>query len=244
MASEKIIFFDLGSNGPKNRAWSYNPWKTRFVLNYKGLDYETKWLEYPEIKPTIKPHIPVAEDDHYTIPAVKFPDGTYMMESFDIATRIEKEHPEPPLHLDAPIFDRLRPLTMGGQSAIRPIVMTQVYKRLLKESNWEYWKKTRFASIDMPIEQYEKEFASDDTPYKNAAPHFSKISELLHEDESGPFFMGKTVCYTDFVWGSVLLFYRRIGEDVFEKVLEATGDRDVHLKLLEGLKPWSERDDH
>jgi hypothetical protein len=26
----------------------------RLLLNYKGIDYETKWLEYPDIEPTLK----------------------------------------------------------------------------------------------------------------------------------------------------------------------------------------------
>jgi hypothetical protein len=26
----------------------------RLVLNYKGLDYQTTWLEYPEIEPMLK----------------------------------------------------------------------------------------------------------------------------------------------------------------------------------------------
>lgn len=27
-----------------------NPWKTRFLLNYKNLNYKTEWTEYPDLR--------------------------------------------------------------------------------------------------------------------------------------------------------------------------------------------------
>lgn len=66
----QIILFDLPS---KDRcAWSLNPWKSksrdflsnmkyqayqflaRLALNFKGIDYKTEWLEYPDIAAKFK----------------------------------------------------------------------------------------------------------------------------------------------------------------------------------------------
>lgn len=65
----KIVLYDLPSK--KGVAWSFNPWRSmqcslylhknqrlsliaRMILNFKGLDYETQWVEYPDIAPTMK----------------------------------------------------------------------------------------------------------------------------------------------------------------------------------------------
>lgn len=69
MASEQIVLFDLASRPPRS-TWSLNPWKSdtppldqntqadkltaRLLLNYKGLNYRTEWLEYPEIQPRLQ----------------------------------------------------------------------------------------------------------------------------------------------------------------------------------------------
>jgi hypothetical protein len=41
----------------------------------------------------------------------------------------------------------------------------------------------------------------------------------------------------------MLLFVKLQGEDVWEKWLEKSGDREAHERLLEGLAPWTKRND-
>ena len=48
MSNNEIILYDLPSKDPC-KSWSLNPWKTRLVLNYKGLPYKTEWTEYPDL---------------------------------------------------------------------------------------------------------------------------------------------------------------------------------------------------
>ncbi|KAI0014877.1 hypothetical protein F4780DRAFT_151175 [Xylariomycetidae sp. FL0641] len=55
MATDEIVLFDLASK-PPCRTWSYNPWKARFVINFKGLKYKTEWLQYPDLKPRLAAH--------------------------------------------------------------------------------------------------------------------------------------------------------------------------------------------
>ncbi|KAI1352010.1 putative glutathione S-transferase [Xylaria sp. FL0043] len=243
MAPSKIVLFDLASSGPKNRTWNLNPWKTRFVLNYKGLDYETEWLEYPEIKPRLQEHLPKGIEK-YTIPTAIMPDGTYIMDSWKIAQAIERDHPLPSLHLDSPLREKVEGHMLTGREALKPIYVPNVMKRLLKECNHAYWRETRSKVVGMPLDEYEKKYSGSDKPYKDAAPHFQAVTAILKENTGGPFFMGSTISYTDFIWAAFLIFCRRIGDDMFQSVLEATGDRDAHLKLLEVLEPWSARDDH
>jgi hypothetical protein len=41
----------------------------------------------------------------------------------------------------------------------------------------------------------------------------------------------------------MLLFVKLQGEDVWEKWLEKSGDQEAHERLLEGLAPWTKRND-
>lgn len=51
--SGSLVLFDLPSKD-RCHCWSLNPWKTRLLFNYKGLDYTTEWVEYPDIKSTFE----------------------------------------------------------------------------------------------------------------------------------------------------------------------------------------------
>jgi len=97
----QIILFDLPSKD-RCACWSYNPWKIRLALNFKGIDYKTEWLEYPDIAAKFKSFgiPPNKKGAEYTIPAVRLADGTYLMDSLQIAGALEMVYPTPSLHLD------------------------------------------------------------------------------------------------------------------------------------------------
>ncbi|RYC54216.1 hypothetical protein CHU98_g11996 [Xylaria longipes] len=228
MAASKIVLFDLGSSGPKNKSWNLNAWKSR-------------QLEYPNIRPRLQEHFPEGTK-LYTIPTAIMPDGTYIMDSWNIANAIEKDHPSPNLHLDSPLREKVEGHLIDGRAALKPIYVPNVMRRLLKECNHAYWHETRSKIVGMPLDQFEKEHGGDGKPYKAAAPHFQAVTAILKEDPEGPYFMGSTISYTDFIWAGFLIFCRRIGDDVFQSVLEATGDGAVHLKLLVALELTASRE--
>ncbi|KAI1424488.1 putative glutathione S-transferase [Xylaria sp. FL1777] len=243
MAASKIVLFDIPSKEPIH-AWSLNTWRTRLVLNYKGLDYETEWLEYPEIRPRLQPHFPDKNKDDLTVPTVIMPDGTYIMDSLAIAQELEKQHPSPSLHLDSPLpkkyTEHLKP---AFNEALIPVFVLGVPNRLLKEVNHAYWHESRSAWCGMPLEQFVQENSAEKA-YEAAAPHLRNITAMLKENDKGPFFMGDTISYVDFIHAGFLVMFRRLGDDIFQPLLEATGDPELHLKFLEALKPWIKRDDH
>ncbi|KAI0097882.1 putative glutathione S-transferase [Nemania sp. FL0031] len=240
MASSKIVFFDLPSKDPIH-AWSLNTWKTRLILNYKGIDYETEWLEYPEIKPRLQPHFP--DNEEFTVPTVKMPDGTYIMDSLVIARELEKQYPSPDLQIDSPLrqkyMDELSK-TFGG---LRPEYILRVPNILLNEVNHDYWHRTRSEYVGMPLEKFVEE-GSGEQAFQKAAPFLQNMTAMLKENDKGVFFLGDTISYVDFCHAGFLVMFRRLGDDIFNKVLEATGDPEVHLKFLEGLEPWIKRDNY
>ncbi|KAH6657020.1 putative glutathione S-transferase [Truncatella angustata] len=246
MSAEPIILYDLPSQAPC-KCWSLNPWKTRLLLNFKGLDYKTEWVEYPDIKPKFQDHIPLADDvGIYTIPTVRTTDGTYIMDSLKIAEYIEEKYPTPSIHLDSPyvkkVVDQISASFQFGKG-VRGIFFPLVPERLLNPRSAEFWYETRAKIIGKPLSEITEDERGDKA-WEYATEPVKEITRLLRENSEGPFFEGNTVTYADFYWAGYLLFWKRIGDDTFQKLLSISGDGDVHLKLLEAVKPWSERDDH
>lgn len=238
MASDQnIILFDLASRDD-NKCWSLNPWKTRFLLNFKGLDYTTQFLEYPDLKKVLSPHITA---DLYTSPTIKYPDGQYIMDSRVIADFIEKKHPEPPVYLDSPYLKKVEDIMPKVQAAVRGHWMANIPRNVLNEASNVYWIPTREERLGMTLDELEKTEGQD---WEKAKPLLHQVTGWLKENNDGPFFLGKTVSYADFQWGGFLVFIRRSDQNKFQELLQATGDPSVHLGLVEALEPWSKRDNY
>lgn len=235
----KIILFDLASKDG-NKCWSLNPWKTRFVLNFKKLDYTTEFLEYPDLKTRLSPLLPGS--DPYTSPTIAYADGRCIADSRVIAAVLDQDHPSPPLHLDSDHLQKLEKLMADLMPAVRGNYIPQIPLRLLNEASVPFWYRTREEKFGMKLDALE-EAEGGEKGWARAAPLLREVTGLLKEKE-GPFFMGDTVSYADFVWAGFLIFFHRVGDDKFAGMLEATGDEQVHRSLLEAVEPWSRRDDH
>jgi len=234
----KITLFDLPSKGCVS--WSYNPWKVRLALNYKNLDYETTWLEYPDVEPTLKPCVePNSPPSRpFTIPTVRLDSGEYVMGSKAIATRLEKDHPFPPLHLDSPILGQVEQLLPKILEPIRAIWTPKVLEILLERSA-EYFERTRAESLGKPIQEFAKTNGGEEA-WIEALPGLKELGALI-EEENGPFVMGKNPSYADFMIVGMLRFFKVIDESIYERV---TQTEPKCSKLYEACSQWLERDSH
>ncbi|KAL0475599.1 hypothetical protein QR685DRAFT_513177 [Neurospora intermedia] len=244
---QQITFFDIPSKD--GRTWTLNPWKTRFALNYKSLPYHTQWLEYPDIRPTLSPHLPPAAPEpstsSYTIPAIRFPDGTYMMDSKSIAVALEERYPAPQypsLHLDTPALAKLESLMPGMMGKLAGVFVPGAVKNILGPKSQPYFISTREAEFGMSIDELQKTQGGVQA-YEKIREELQEATALLKQNAArGPFFEGDKVSYADFVWAGFLLFMKYADAEGFDKLLEATGDKEANERLLEGVKPWA-RDD-
>jgi glutathione S-transferase len=171
------------------------------------------------------------------------PNGEWIMNSYKIADALEAAFPEPSLHLDSPYLPRVRKAMVNGFTQIHGVYIPLVPVKILNPASVPYFVETRSKEEGMSLEQFAKEHGGPKA-WEKAEPWMREATALLKEDPTGPFFMGKTVSYADFIWASMLIFLPRLGDDVFEAFLKASGDGEVHLAFLEGLKLWSVRDDH
>lgn len=160
------------------------------------------------------------------------------MDSYKIADIIEEKHPEPRVLLNTPVQLRFRKLLIDFMGKLTPIYVPGVAQRLLGDESLEYFHATRQKDVGMPLDEYQKKHSPG--AFERAEPFAREITALLNE-KSGPYFLGDTLSYTDFIWAAILLFWKTLGDDTFQEVLKITGDAAVHTRLLDALSPWTER---
>jgi glutathione S-transferase len=156
------------------------------------------------------------------------------MDSYKIADALEERYPSPSLHLNSDMQKRVVPQVIAIMGAIYSTAAPLIQSRLLNPPSQAFWDVTRkelFAIGPDP-----KGWEKTELPSK-------EVTRLLKEKE-GPWFNGEEFAYVDIIWIAFLIFFQRIGDDVWEKFLEGTGDREAHLALLESARKWTERDSY
>ena len=164
----------------------------RLVLNFKGIDYQTKWLEYPDVEPTISSLglPPNPEATPYTVPTVRLPNGEYVMDSRKIVEKLEQLHPSPPVHLDSPYLSKIGELWPKAIAPLRGCLMPKVPRALLNEASADYFYRTREQRFGMPLDQLEEKHGGDGA-WEEARPAIEEVGKLLKAEE-GPFILGNT----------------------------------------------------
>ncbi|EHK20854.1 uncharacterized protein TRIVIDRAFT_77999 [Trichoderma virens Gv29-8] len=240
MSSSTYTLFDIPTKAPQV-CWSMNIWRTRLLLNYKGLDYKTEWVEYPDIGPRLIQHVPPNErGPKFTLPAIQMPDDSYVMDSYKIADIIEEKYPEPKVLLNTPVQARFRNSMIKFMEELTPIYVPGVAQKILGEESLDFFHTTRQEDVGMPLYDYGKQ--NSPGAFERAEPFAREITALLNET-SGPYFLGDTVSYADFMWAGILLFFKCLGTEEYQQVLKGTGDAAAHTRFLDALSPWTEKND-
>ena len=219
-------------------------------------------VEYPEIKPRLEGQYvflqplsspysdlplsitPPWKEPIYTVPTVRFPDGTYVMDSRRIAEAINERYPTPAIQMESKYYTWLEKNYSALMTDLQGVYMPLIPARLLNEASVPYWHETRSENVGMPLDQLAKERGGD-VAWGLVEPLLKEVAGMLKENGDGPFFLGKEVSYADFWWAGFLLFVKEIGEDLWEELMRRSGENaKAHEELLEAVRPWSERNDH
>ncbi|CAE6500587.1 unnamed protein product [Rhizoctonia solani] len=99
-----IVFYDLAdANGTH---WSFNTYKARLSLNFKGIPYRVEYISFPEIESRMAElgvH-PISDTfPRYTLPVIADPSSgpddtpTYVSDSFKIAIYLDEHYPSRPI---------------------------------------------------------------------------------------------------------------------------------------------------
>jgi hypothetical protein len=166
------------------------------------------------------------------------------MDSHKIALYIESAYPSlPPLRISTdPNLAEIEDLALKTLLTTAPDFLLKNAIAYLGGPSLEYYRATRKGWFNgRDLEQVAAEDGGAKV-YEKARPMVNRVTEMLQRDESGPFFSGKEVSYSDFVWCALLKMFE--GSDGPTLKMLIGSDGDCHLRLLEACRPWMERDDH
>ncbi|KJA20281.1 hypothetical protein HYPSUDRAFT_142565 [Hypholoma sublateritium FD-334 SS-4] len=245
-----IIFYDLTSALPE-KVWSPNTWKVRYCLNYKALPYKTEWVEFPDIEAHCKklgiPPTSVEADGTpaYTLPALHDPaTGTYIADSLLIAEYLEKTYPTPSIfpHGTAAfqaLFDgALRKAALGP---LWPFIIPAVHTRLAPASA-AYFRTTREPIFGKALEEVTPTGAEGVAQWAAFEAGLDTVDKW-YAKSGGPFIMGDTTSWADFIVGSWLIWLRTIwgeGSQQWKDVASWHGGR--WAKVLGDLEEYQKVD--
>lgn len=215
-----IVLYDLAD--AKGSSWSFNPYKTRLSLNFKGLPYRVEYISFPNVEPRLKElGVSPASDTfpYYTLPVIADPSSdpngkpTYVSDSFKIAVYLDEKYPSPKYPAIFP----------SGTQAIQSLLVSQYFStiagglvssllrdlpRILDPASAEYFHRTRTAWINanlLSVEETSKR-------WQEVREKFETIGK-----PSGPssgaeqFIMGSQPSFVDFALGGFFHFVERVG---------------------------------
>ncbi|KIO34683.1 hypothetical protein M407DRAFT_16645 [Tulasnella calospora MUT 4182] len=223
--SNPIILYDIPAS-TELKAWAINIWKTRLLLNLKGLPYRTEWVSYPDIQPTFEKlgikHTSLKTDGsgrpHYTCPAIidpTSPEPTKLSDSTPIALYIEETYPNvgPKVFPDASKDAQLEFIDTVVWDIIHPIssLVTAQVPAILDPRGSEYFYRERSALRGKPLETVclagsdERKQAWEDL--KRGLDAIAKIYDRNVEGK-GEYFAGSDITYADIYLAAIFLWAR------------------------------------
>ncbi|KIM41190.1 hypothetical protein M413DRAFT_445891 [Hebeloma cylindrosporum] len=197
-----IIFYDIPCTLPNN-SWSPNTLKTRYTLNFKGIPYETVWVEYPDIEPLCKklgiPPTSKKEDgnEHYTLPAIHDPStGAYLSDSILIAEYLEKTYPDTPQvfpHHTIALQATFAEAFWDSIGIARDFIIPAAYTRLNPRSQ-EYFRRTK--SFGKSIEDRTPKGEDAIAKWEQFRGGLGRVDKwYAKSDGKGAFLMGETLSW-------------------------------------------------
>ncbi|KAK4541562.1 hypothetical protein LTR36_007859 [Oleoguttula mirabilis] len=242
--NDELILYDLARRGHCT-SWSFNPWKTRLVLNYKSIPYRTEWLDHQTIAPTltglgVPPNTSSQGGSEYTVPTVRFKDGTYLRDSAAIAEKLEAMFPDQPLLFDPETQLKAEQAIGKVAGPLVPVFVPRIAQDVITETSVPSFREPRLKVFGMTLEELES-VRGGEQAWKAAETGTQELKAVLteHKRSEGPFILGSEVSYADFIVVAFFESLRRIGSDVGERVL---GFDESFRRLHEACGEWMEKD--
>jgi glutathione S-transferase len=179
----------------------------RYVLNFKKLPYKTVSLEYPDVEGEFKKfEIPASTTKPdgtplYTCPSIiDKVTKTAVTDSYKITEYLDKQYPDSPRAipkgteaLQAAFYDQFWQLV----GPVFPFILPHV-PALLNPPSAEYFEKSRAAYFGKPLSELAPKGEEAVEKWKKVQEAFDTLHGWLSKS-SGPYFMGETVTFADFV---------------------------------------------
>ncbi|KAJ3570057.1 hypothetical protein NP233_g4652 [Leucocoprinus birnbaumii] len=243
-----ITLYDLAAKDPI-KCWSPNPWKVRYVLNYKKLPYRTIYVDFEDIDRVIKdagfPPTRYRPDGTplHTVPSlIDDATGFLVTDSYKIVEYLDRQYPDTPKAfptgteaLQAVFYRHFNDRFMPFAVLFIPLIPNIIDK----ESSLEYFYRTRAVMFGKPVEQVKPVGEELEKTWKGLFEIFTAMEEW-YAKSSGSFLVGDTPSFGDFTVAAMLqgmkIVFGEESED-WKKVTSANSGR--WAKLLADLDKYA-----
>ncbi|KIO30778.1 hypothetical protein M407DRAFT_242039 [Tulasnella calospora MUT 4182] len=245
-----IILYDIPSKF-ESKCWSVNMWKTRLILNYKGLPYRTEWVSYPDIQAIfinlgIEPSGLKADGSgrpHYTCPSIidpTAPKPTTVTESSAIAQYLEDAYPDvqPKIFPDGTREAQLQFIKDFLPVFVPPactLILPQMPNILLDPRGSEYFEQTRTVNYGRPLQGIGLAGSEErKKAWEEFKAGLDKVAEIYDKNPegNGEYFTGNAISFVD-IWLAALFIWSKVPCDRDPEV-GAKSVWDVIEKLNDG----------
>lgn len=218
--------------------------KTRLALNFKGLKYNTVYIEYPDIKQVLSSLgvAPNPTGTAYTLPALRVGDRVPFMESLDHAHYLDKHYPSLPTLLPPETEDTLKrfsQLLERPRAALFKIILSAIPTNVLGPKSAAYFTETRTKRFGCSLEEVSGVEGSKEREalWAELEEALKPVGDMLGEKE-GPFFEGHTPTFVDLDFTAILFWAYRAQEASFERIMKMN---PKFRALWEGTSEWRSR---
>jgi len=247
--SNTIILYDLPGTATKDKAFSENTWKTRFILNMKGLPYKTVWVEYPDIAPLCQkigaePTRKRNGKPLYTLPVIHDPTtGASVSDSLKIAYYLDDTYPS-----TTPFFP---PGSRGLQSVFVDVCIQKIeipifarvalaFALQLSPPSEEFFRNAREQAYGKRLEDVAPEGETRDAVWNEVRDGFRKVNKWMNANGKDKMFMfGDTPSFADVsIMGNLIWLQRLLGSDSMEWKDIMAADDGRWAKLTDAFAKW------
>ncbi|KAF9054807.1 hypothetical protein BJ165DRAFT_1337959 [Panaeolus papilionaceus] len=247
-----IILYDIPSK-LEGRAWSPNPWKVRYALNYKGLDHKTEWVEYCDIEAHCKA-LSIPADPYekkpdgsakYTLPAIwDTTTGAKVSDSRSIIEYLETTYPDKPSLFP----NNTKGLQIAFEKAYKPqldglwLNILPLMPKVLNPASEKYFYRTRSEMFGAPLETLLPTGAAFEEGWAKLKAGLDVIDGWYQTtDVDGVFLMGDKLGWSDIMLISYLKWVTLIWgkeEAKWKDIARWNGGR--WAKLVDALEKYTE----
>lgn len=110
---------------------------------------------------------------------------------------------------------------------------------ILNENSREYFERTRAEALGKTLQEYASTDGGEEA-WIEALPGIKGLGSIIGKEE-GPFVMGDTPSYADFVIVGMLQFFKEVDEDIYERLVKTEPEFG---KLYDVCRHWLERNGH
>lgn len=226
-------------------------WNHRLILNYKGLKFETTFIEYPDIEPVAKElgALPtwVKPDGSslYTVPFIHdLSTGTVVSDSINIAEYLDKTYPNTPkLFVPGPEFISLHRSFQYAWDMSMSMdfwnFTTAFTPLILNPRSAEFFTAAREESIGKSLEELRGTPETRKEVLAKAEKSLARVSKW-YRDEHTIFLVGDGLTYADFILAGELTYIHRVlaTEPEWEALAAMNGGR--WGKLLQEVEQYEQ----